>query len=771
MAPKRLGFAASKDSTRAAKLALILAVLTFSFLWEGCSAVQNASSTSSTQSQATRTIDLPAATVGESYQQILTASTSSQNFQLLGIIGQLPPGLSLNPQTAMVAGVPTKAGTFTFTVKNLGNIGLTNNSAQDPPESTYAIAVGSQTEAVSLQVSASELSVAPGGKLQLIATVKNTSNTAVTWSTSAGTISASGLLTAPSGTSLKSITVTATSTADPSVHSSATVEITSQTFSIATTSLPAGVQSTPYSESLVGSGGQPPYEWSIISGSLPSGLQLNTSTGTLAGTTSVAGTFTISIQGKDSDAEVAQKTFSLVIDSSQTTPNCGPPSYCSRTDYKIVQVPVTLPNVGNLTGANTLITDPDFNNRIVRITDGNTDPHPPYQNRSFMTVTSGSADENIWNLDSTLLVVQDTGARGYPFSFDPTTMQASRMYVSQVPETNGLTLPDSGAWSHLNANLIYVIKGTAVTTYDFTDRTTPPTPQPYYNFASSAQCLGAGFNATWQTRGGLSADDTILGMGYSNSGDQGTGVYAVAYKAGSGCTVLNTQTGKVTGDWGATGTINIPDRWLVHNVKISKDGNWLVIATAGCLTASCSHGPYFWQIGTTNVSSCGAGGYCGGHWTEGYTHWVNNNDTPIFNQVIRTISVPDSVLAITHSLPVGLTGNLDQHQSWNNVDPNDSLPLLSTTRSPTFPFPAPWYNEIIGLAPGGSGTIWRFAHNFISTNSQWFSIEEGIGSVSQDGRFFAFSSDWMGHLGSEAGTSNCKLGTNCRGDVFVVELK
>jgi hypothetical protein len=114
---------------------------------------------------------------------------------------------------------------------------------------------------------------------------------------------------------------------------------------------------------------------------------------------------------------------------------------------------------------------------------------------------------------------------------------------------------------------------------------------------------------------------------------------------------------------------------------------------------------------------------------------------------------------------------MDQHQSWNNVKPGDSVPFLSTTCTVTSPFTAPWGNEIIGIAPDGSGKIWRFAHNFISTRSPNFSTTWGIGTVSQDGKFFLFSSDWMGHLGSESGATTCTLGTNCRGDVFVVELK
>jgi hypothetical protein len=236
--------------------------------------------------------------------------------------------------------------------------------------------------------------------------------------------------------------------------------------------------------------------------------------------------------------------------------------------------------------------------------------------------------------------------------------------------------------------------------------------------------------------------------------------------------VLNTSTGQVSGDWGVKGTINRPERWTIHNTKISRDGNWLIIAKENCLITTCSKGPYFWQIGTTNVISCGDGGLGSGHWTEGYTHWVNNHNTPIGSQAMRLFALPSSAINITPYLPSsGMSGLMDQHLSWNNADPLDRVPFASSTWMPLSPFTGPWYNEIIGVAADGSGTIWRFAHTFITGRNQNFTITYGIGSISQDGRFFAFSSDWMSTLGSESGAKNCTTGTNCRGDVFVVELR
>jgi hypothetical protein len=631
-------------------------------------------------------------------------------------------------------------------------------------------------QSVAVQISPANPSVAAGGKVQFAAVVSNTSNTAVTWSASTGSISANGLFIAPANASAKPITVTASSAAETTAQASTAVTITSgAAFAITTSSVPSAVEATPYSASLTASGGEPPYQWSIVSGSLPLGLQLVASTGTLSGSAADAGTFTFSVQGTDAASHMAQQSLSLLVSTppvSTSGPTCGPPTYgCSRTDLAIVQVPLAPPSVGNLLGANTIVTDPNFGNRIVRITDTNTDPLPANKNFTYVTTSSGSADDNLWNIDSTLFIVQDTGASAYPFTFNPSTLQAARMYVSSFPTTNGLKLSDSGNWSRVNPNVLYTYNGTAINQYNFANRTTPPSPQLVYDFTSSRNCLPAGFTETWETKGGVSADDTVFGMAYSNAGNQGSGIYAVVYKVGSGCSILNTQTGQVEGDWGAKGTIDIADRWTVHNVKLSKDGNWLVVAPDICTSSSCSQGPYFWRIGTTNVSDCGDGGHCSGHWTEGYTHWVNNNNSPMSNQVIRSFSQPASPSDLTTSFPRNIGVPFDQHQSWNNVDPADTLPFLSSTFSSTSPFPAPWYNEIIAVAADGSGTTWRFAHSFITADSQRFSTKYAIGTVSQDGRFFVFSSDWMGTLGSESGAKTCTIGSDCRGDAFVVELR
>jgi len=81
------------------------------------------------------------------------------------------------------------------------------------------------TAAISVSVSPTTATVASGGTQQFSAQITNTSNTAVTWSATSGTVSASGLFTAPTVTATKTVTVTATSVADNTKSSSATVTV------------------------------------------------------------------------------------------------------------------------------------------------------------------------------------------------------------------------------------------------------------------------------------------------------------------------------------------------------------------------------------------------------------------------------------------------------------------------------------------------------------------------------------------------------------------
>ena len=99
--------------------------------------------------------------------------------------------------------------------------------------------------------------------------------------------------------------------------------ITPPSFGISTLALPPGVVGTSYSAILSAANGATPYAWSILTGSLPTGLILNDTTGQISGTPSVASTFTFTIQAQDTSIPVktASRPFTVVID-----PRVLPPS-------------------------------------------------------------------------------------------------------------------------------------------------------------------------------------------------------------------------------------------------------------------------------------------------------------------------------------------------------------------------------------------------------------------------------------------------------------
>src|SRR5438270_8039283 len=85
-----------------------------------------------------------------------------------------------------------------------------------------------QDSNVGLSVSPDSLVVAPSHQQQFSASVKGTSNTAVVWTTTAGSVSPSGLFTAPSNENVTAI-LTATSIADRTRTATATVTVKAST--------------------------------------------------------------------------------------------------------------------------------------------------------------------------------------------------------------------------------------------------------------------------------------------------------------------------------------------------------------------------------------------------------------------------------------------------------------------------------------------------------------------------------------------------------------
>jgi hypothetical protein len=98
------------------------------------------------------------------------------------------------------------------------------------------------------------------------------------------------------------------------------VVFTSGPPTITTTTVPDAAVTVPYSASLSGSGGKPPYAWSVSSGTLPPGLSIDANTGAISGTPAALGTYNFTIQLSDASAPVQTVTRSLSIYVGTTLP-------------------------------------------------------------------------------------------------------------------------------------------------------------------------------------------------------------------------------------------------------------------------------------------------------------------------------------------------------------------------------------------------------------------------------------------------------------------
>jgi hypothetical protein len=139
----------------------------------------------------------------------------------------------------------------------------------------------------------------------------------VVWNSSVtpvATLSAAGLAT---GVSAGTTTISATFAG---VSGSTVLTVQTAPLAVTTTSLANTTINMPYTATLTAGGGTGPYSWSIVSGWLPLGLTLNSSSGLIAGTPTASGTFSITAQVSDAanPARTANKVLSIVVSSVAT---------------------------------------------------------------------------------------------------------------------------------------------------------------------------------------------------------------------------------------------------------------------------------------------------------------------------------------------------------------------------------------------------------------------------------------------------------------------
>jgi hypothetical protein len=159
--------------------------------------------------------DLAPATAGVTYNAVITVSGGTAPYRFAS--ENLPSGIALDQVTGGISGTPMAAGQFQFAV-------WVGDSAGAHGLGRFTLTV-SNKGGIGVTISPNTATVNSGATSQFQATVTNSSNTAVTWTASAGTVSSSGVFTAPTVTKNTTVVLTATSVADTTKSASANVSV------------------------------------------------------------------------------------------------------------------------------------------------------------------------------------------------------------------------------------------------------------------------------------------------------------------------------------------------------------------------------------------------------------------------------------------------------------------------------------------------------------------------------------------------------------------
>ena len=455
----------------------------------------------------------------------------------------------------------------------------------------------------------------------------------------------------------------------------------------------------------------------------------------------------------------------------QTPVAAGP--YVAVTDRN----PYPKPALPTLGPAGTTITDPVFQSRITRVTDGNT--RPGFLNYSYRTPSS--AHQHAWSAaGSYFFVVTDDGTV-IPFRFDAATATASRINPTTSGD-GGWTVPTyiEPEFSYVTDTVLYGSyngPGTNLHQIDQFDVATGTTTQ-----LLDLETLVTGLTGTYIGGVQSSAGPTERIETFFGGVSQDHHHYVVVFDRANPSTPLLLDT------WASTlnGTPTpITLNFSLHSVFIDLSGRYVMLyPTSVDLAAPRSAAQdYLWDTQTGTITPMTTAMHPDGHDSFGYGVMVNQDccTTTSWDAAqwqFRSMSTPSVTRDLLPTLITPQEVYMADHSSWNNASPTVLVPFISGTYrygADTAPW-RPLDDEIIAIetdAPGKNPTIWRFAHHRSNVASDldptgesfWY---EPRPNVSPDGQWVLFTSNWEKTLGTDPDGDTA---TRARQDVFLVHLQ
>jgi hypothetical protein len=418
----------------------------------------------------------------------------------------------------------------------------------------------------------------------------------------------------------------------------------------------------------------------------------------------------------------------------------------NSTDQNGVYTPTDIaPSIGGLYGANDCVTDPDFHEKICRVTDysmgkgfnaGSSGGAPASDGSAFLVNTVGSKpilfafsnDSNMISTETDIGGVTQGGSAttfadsGPTFaSIDPKTMYE---FVTGTDGNgkptvilNQVTINENGSPSQWTLSRQQI--------FDFEEGNPghpPGTCLKFYPTYPDGTAINSNtpFIPTWTGGISISGDDTAFQISLSDHGQNGSrgvdkkgvwhygATFVVAYNKGKGCRVLNTfgdENGNgpmtITGDWGDVGTALDGS-----GAPLGQSGGNPLLDTLYLHGSGPTPNSLYSSMSGSNIpqsqyqGSCTYSGkqqVCENYFWETATR----NVRPITNLAghatkgflyaykgKRYSSVDYHDPSGTHIplLPVSIS--TDQHGMYNNADPQDDQPIFLTT------------SNVCGQAPG-----------------------------------------------------------------------
>lgn len=248
---------------------------------------------------------------GQVYSSTLSASGGASPYSFNLVTGSLPTGLTL-AANGNISGTPTASGLYFVSVRVL-------DANQKSAEVTLPIFISGSGLAVNtLILPAARPNQAYSTMLQATGGTAPYTFQLIIGSLPTGlSLSPAGLLSGNlTQSSNGAFTVRVTDAAGATVNVSYLFNVNSSNISLSSSALAMGQTGRLYSATFASTGGSGNYTYTIDAGALPPGLTLSSS-GTLSGTPSAAGTYVFNL--KSTDASMASAVFSqvLTISSSQ----------------------------------------------------------------------------------------------------------------------------------------------------------------------------------------------------------------------------------------------------------------------------------------------------------------------------------------------------------------------------------------------------------------------------------------------------------------------